>query len=185
MSGQRHEDRERSHENWVATLNEARSTCRQALMQASVDVSDPTKALWPAVRRGRMTQEHQTVAQCHAAVLDYAEHVEPYENRCSHIWTEAIRQPHEFPDGDELPVVLREIERWADMRYEESVGRTDELTGQQERTRLRRVHLPTGYARQTFRQLNRCVEFLKLGADIENRTFPTEEKDPGLQHDVD
>lgn len=158
-------DRERGHHDWVSSLNEARATCRQALMQASVDVSDPKRALWPAVPRRSMTQEHQTVAKCHAAVLDYAEHVEPFEYRCAGKWTEEIVPAHKFPDGDTLPVVLSELEEWADRRYEQRVGRKDELTGRKERTELRRVHLPTAYARQAFRQLNGCLEQLNLAAD--------------------
>lgn len=159
------DQRERSHADWVTSLNEARATCRQALMQASVDVSDPKRALWPAVPRKLMTQEHQTVAKCHAAVLDYAEHVEPFQYRCAGKWTEEIFRDHEFPDGDTLPVVLSEIEEWADRRYEQSVGRRDELTGAVRDTELRRVHLPTAYARGVYRQLNSCLEQLNMAAD--------------------
>lgn len=158
-------DQERAHTDWVASINDARATCRQALMQASVDVSDPHRALWPAVRRQQMTQEHQTVAQCHAAVLDYAEHVEPFKNRCAGKWTEQIDTDHEFPDGDTLPVVLAEIEDWADRRYEQRVGSKNELTGRKREQQIRRVHLPTAYARGAFRQLNTCLEQLKLAAD--------------------
>jgi hypothetical protein len=159
------DDREQAHRGWVASMDEAHATCRQALMQASVDVSDPTRALWPAVPRQHMTQEHQTVAKCHAAVLDYAEHIEPFENRCAHKWTEQIEPSHEFPDGDTLPVVLSEIEEWADRRYAERVGETHELTGRKETERYYRVHLPSAYARACFRQLNDCREILKLAAD--------------------
>lgn len=158
-------DQERAHADWIASLNDARATCRQALMQASVDVSDPTRALWPAVPRQQMTREHQTVAQCHAAVLDYAEHVEPFKYRCMGEWTESITTAHTFPDGTEMPVVLSEIEDWADRRYEERVGTKHELTGQLREQKLRRVHLPTAYARGAFRKLNKCLEQLKLSAD--------------------
>lgn len=159
------EQRERSHADWVTSLNEARATCRQALMQASVDVSDPKRALWPAVPRKLMTQEHQTVAKCHAAVLDYAEHVAPFEYRCAGKWTEAIVREHKFPDGDTLPVVLSELEAWADRRYEHQVGHKDELTGRKTETKIRRVHLPTAYSRQVYNQLNECLEQLNMAAD--------------------
>jgi hypothetical protein len=159
------DDRGQSHANWMSSMNEAHSTCRQTLMQASVDVSDPKRALWPAVPRSQMTQEHQTVAQCHAAVLDYAEHIEPFKNRCSRKWTEQIEPPHEFPDGETLPVVLSELETWADRRYEETVGDRHELTGRQKRQEYCRVHIPTAYVREAFRKLNDCREMLKLAAD--------------------
>lgn len=159
------DDQNTAHNGWIATLHEARATCRQALMQASVDVSDPKRALWPAVPRRAMTQEHQTVARCHAAVLDYAEHIEPFQYRCAGKWTESIRQPHQFPDGDELPVALSELEKWADRRYEETVGRRDELTGVKQDQRVRRVHIPTAYAREAYIQLNDCMEQLNLAAD--------------------
>jgi hypothetical protein len=159
------EDRDQSHANWMASMNEAHSTCRQVLMQASVDVSDPERALWPAVPRELMTQEHQTVAQCHAAVLDYAEHIEPFKNRCAGLWTEEIEPPHEFPEGETLPVVLKELEEWADRRYELQVGTRHELTGCSRDTEYRRVHIPTAYARECFRKLNDCRERLKLAAD--------------------
>lgn len=176
------DDRDIGHANWIQSLNEARSQCRQALMQASVDVSDPRRALWPAVPRQRMTREHQTVAQCHAAVLDYAEHVEPFRNRCAGFWTEQIEPDHEFPDGNTLPVNLKELEAWADRRYREQVGTTHELTGRAEDTKLRRVHLPTAYTRQAFRQLNKCLEQLQLSVQLENPTYNTKEDDPGLTH---
>jgi hypothetical protein len=176
------EDRDQSHANWMASMNEAHSTCRQVLMQASVDVSDPERALWPAVPRRQMTQEHQTVAQCHAAVLDYAQHIRPFRNRCSNKWTERIEQPHEFPEGDTLPVVLSELEQWADRRYKLKVGARHELTGRQEKTEYRRVHLPPAYARKCFIQIDECRERLKLAVDLENHTFDTENDDPGLTH---
>ncbi|RAW44090.1 hypothetical protein DQW50_16340 [Halorubrum sp. 48-1-W] len=159
------DQQERTHTNWIASMNDAFTTCRQVLMRASVDVSDPRRALWPAVPRSQMSREHQTVAQCHAAVLDYAEHIEPFRNRCSHAWTERIQPPHAFPDGSQLPVVLAELEEWADRRYEEPVGSKHELTGRKQDVELRRVHLPTEYARGAFRQLNKCREQLKLSAD--------------------
>jgi len=159
------EERERSHADWTTSLNEARATCRQALKQASVDVSDPTRALWPAVPGSLMTQEHQIAATCHAAVLDYAEHIQPFKYRCAGKWTEEIRSDHEFPDGDTLPVVLSEIEKWADRRYEHRVGSTHELTGKQRTQTVRRVHLPTAYARQVYIQLNDCMEQLNMAAD--------------------
>lgn len=159
------EDRDQSHANWMASMNEAHSTCRQVLMQASVDVSDPERALWPAVPRELMSQEHQTVAQCHAAVLDYAEHIEPFQNRCAGLWTEEIEPPHEFPEGETLQVVLSELEDWADRRYELQVGTRHELTGRSRDTEYRRVHIPTAYARECFRKLNDCRERLKLAAD--------------------
>jgi len=158
-------DRDQSHANWMASMSEAHATCRQTLMQASVDVSDPRRALWPAVPRRAMTQEHRTVAQCHAAVLDYAEHIEPFKNRCSMKWTEEIEPPHEFPNGETLPVVLSELEQWADRRYEQTVGKRHELTGRQRETEYQRVHIPTAIARECFRKLNACREMLKLAAD--------------------
>lgn len=173
---------ERAHADWIASLNDARTTCRQALMQASVDVSDPKRALWPAVPRSQMTTEHQTVAQCHAAVLDYCEHVEPFKHRCAGQWTEEIAPEHTFPDGDALPVVLSEIEAWADRRYTESVGGSHELTGRSTDQKLRRVHIPTAYARGAFRQLNKCLEQLQLSVELDNRNYDTKNNDPGLTH---
>jgi hypothetical protein len=172
-------DRDQSHANWMQSMNEAHTTCRQVLMQASVDVSDPRRALWPAVPRRFMTQEHQTVAQCHAAVLDYAEHIEPFKNRCADLWTKQIEPPHEFPDGETLPVVLSELERWADRRYALQVQTEHELTGQQQDNEFRRVHIPTAYARECFRKLNDCRERLKLTADP-----PTQEETVGGPEDA-
>ncbi|MDR9381767.1 MAG: hypothetical protein RI560_08890, partial [Natronomonas sp.] len=80
-------DKQQGHANWLQSLSEARNNCRQALMQATVDVSDPERALWPAVSRDEMTREHRTVARAHATVLDYVEHLEPYKNRCADLWT--------------------------------------------------------------------------------------------------
>jgi len=159
------EDKQIGHTNWLQSLGESRNTCRQALAQASVDVSDPKRALWPPVSRGNMTREHQTVARCHAAVLDYAEHVEPFANRCSDAWCREIAT-HEFPDGDTLSVALEEIEQWADRRYEIEKTSVHELTGRNSDTEYRRVHLPTTYARQCFRTLNECLEQLQLAADL-------------------
>ena len=158
-------EQSQGHANWIAALNDAQLSCRKTLKQASVDVSDPKRALWPAVPRSRMTQEHQTVAQCHAAVLDYAELVRPYKNRCAGKWTESIREPHEFADGSTLAVCLAEIEEWADRRYSERVGQTHELTGRKKDHRIRRVHIPTGYVRDLYNQLNDCRERLQLAAD--------------------
>lgn len=157
-------DQERGHANWMASMQDAHSTCRQALLQASVDVSDPMRALWPAVPRERMTQEHLTVAQCHAAVLDYAGHIKPFKNRCSMKWTQEVAQPYEFPDGETLDVVLKELDEWADRRYKQTVGKQHELTGRQKETEYRRVHLPTAYSRACFEQLNECRESLQLAA---------------------
>ena len=159
------EQRQRSHTDWVSSLHDARTRCRNALVQASVDVSDPGRALWPAVPREQMTREHQTVAKAHAWVLDYAEHVEPFRNRCSRVWTEDFEDPYQFRGGEELELALSELEEWADLRYEVSVGRRHELTGKSQRTEYRRVHLPSGAARSAFRQLNACLEKLNLAAD--------------------
>lgn len=176
------DDQQRAHQNWVASLYEARAKCRQAKNSASVDVSDPTRAIWPAVSRDNMTREHKTVAQFHAMVLDYAEHVRPFKNRCASYWTEQIAPPHQFDDGNTLPVVLSELHKWADRRYREPDGTTHELTGRTRTYRVRRVHLPTRYARMAMTQLDKCLERLKLSVDLENRTFNTEENDPGLTH---
>ena len=159
------EDKQIGHSNWLQSLGESRNTCRKALAQASVDVSDPQRALWPPVSRGGMTQEHRTVAQCHAAVLDYAEHVEPFANRCSDPWTREIATFH-FPDGDSLSISLEELEQWADRRYEIEEKTVDELTGTTTETEYRRVHLPTKYSRECFRALNECLENLELAADL-------------------
>jgi hypothetical protein len=129
-----------------------------------------------------MTQEHETVAKCHAAIFDYAEHVMPFKNRCSGKWTESVVSDHEFPDGDSLAVALSEIEHWADRRYKQRVGKTDELTGQKQDTQIKRVHIPYGYARKVYWQLNECLEKLGLAADLDNKTFDTKNDDPGLIH---
>jgi hypothetical protein len=176
------EEQAQGHANWLQSMSQARNNCRQALIQASVDVSDPTRALWPAVGRDNMTREHRTVAQAHAALLDYVEHIEPYSARCAGLWTAEIVPEHAFPDGDTLPVVLSELEEWADMRYEDASQQHGELNPRQTATEIKRVHLPTAYARAAFRQANKCLERLKLGVDIENRTAPVKEQDPGLQH---
>lgn len=176
------DDSERAHTNWVKSLNEAQLSCRKALKQETVDVSDSHRALWPAVPREQMTREHQTVAQCHAAVLDYAELIRPFKNRCADKWTESLFVEHQFPDDDTLPVVLSEIESWSDRLYTERVGEEHELTGRKKRHRLRRVHIPSSYSRAFYNQLNECRERLQLAAEIENRTYPTEQKDPGLTH---
>lgn len=160
------DDRQLTHNSWVQSLGEARNRCRQALLQSSVDVSNPYRALWPAVPRGRMNTEHQTVAQAHAAVLDYAEHVEPFQNRCSRLWTEEIVKPHEFPDGETLDVALAEIEDWADRRYVIETENKHELTGRSKDSEYRRVHLPTKYSRECYRQLNKCLEKLNLAAEL-------------------
>ena len=159
------EQRQRSHTDWVSSLHDARSRCRNALVQASVDVSDPDRALWPGVPREEMTREHQTVAKAHAWVLDYAEHVEPFQNRCPKKWTEDFDRPHEFPNGEQLELALCDIEEWSDIRYQIEVGDKHELTGNKQSTEYRRVHMPTGAARKAFRQLNACLEKLNLAAD--------------------
>jgi len=176
------DDTQRAHTNWVKSLNEAQLSCRKALKQETVDVSDSNRALWPAVPREAMTREHQTVAQCHAAVLDYAELIRPFKNRCAGKWTQELYHPHEFPDGDTLDIVLSEIESWSDRLYTERVGEEHELTGRKKQQKLRRVHIPSSYSRAFYNQLNDCRERLQLAADLENRTFPTEEEDPGLTH---
>lgn len=158
-------DQKVGHTNWLQSLSEARNTCRKALAQASVDVSDPTRALWPAVRRQRMTREHQTVAQCHAAVIDYWEHIEPFSARVAGHWSEDVVEPHEFPDGDTLAVSLHNLHEWADRRYEEQSFERDELTGTRKVDEYHRVHLPTSYSRAVFEHLNKCLEGLKLAAD--------------------
>ena len=159
------EEQQQAQHGWLASLHDARTRCRHAIVQASVDVSDPSRALWPALPPEHMTREQQTVAKAHARVLDYAEHVEPYEYRCAHLWTEDFTDPHTFPDGETLELALSEIEEWADLRYEIDVGGAHELTGSQKRTEYRRVYLPTAYSRMAFRQLNECLEKLKLAAD--------------------
>jgi hypothetical protein len=179
------DDQAQGNANWMQSMTQARNNCRQALMKASVDVSDPSRALWPAVPRDGMTREHETVAQTHAALLDYVEHIEPYSARCAGLWTVEVVDPHEFPSGETLPVVLSELEEWADMRYEEETSVGGELNPRKTETEIQRVHLPSAYARAAFNQANKCVERLKLGLDIENRTAPTRQQDPGLQHGDD
>jgi len=161
----RQEQQQISHTNWVQSLGEARNTCRKALARASVDVSDPERALWPAVPRSQMTREHKTVAKTHASVLDYAEHIEPYSERCIEPWTRQIAT-FEFPDGEELDICLSEIEQWADLRFEQKTTAKDELCGRKEDYEHRRVHLPTMYSRECFRLLNKCLGELHLAADL-------------------
>jgi len=178
------EERERSHRDWIESLHDARAHCRQALMQATVDVSDPERALWPAVPRSHMTREHQTVAQAHASLLDYAEHVEPFSNRCSHAWTVPFGGgDFALPEGERLPLALADIEEWADLRYALEVGGESELSGTQTQVVHRRVHVPIIHARQAFRQLNKCLDRLQLAVDLDNPVYPTEEEDGGLTHE--
>ncbi len=159
------EQQQISHTNWIQSLGEARNTCRRALAQASVDVSDPERALWPAVPRSKMTTEHKTVAKTHAAVLDYAEHVEPFSDRCIEPWTKQIAV-FEFPDREELDICLAEIEDWADLRFEEETTTKNELSGRKVEYEHQRVHIPTKYSRECFRLLNDCLGELKLAADL-------------------
>lgn len=176
------EDRERSHSDWIETLHDSRLRCRQALMNATVDVSHPERALWPTSPPHSMTQEHKTVARSHAAVLDYAEHVEPFSNRCSHLWTQALTGEYAFPDGETLPLALHELHRWADLKYDVATGGEHELEGEATEVEYYRVHIPTRYARLAHRQLNKCLDRLQLAVDLDNPTYNTKEDDPGLTH---
>jgi hypothetical protein len=161
----RRDNENRGRANWQQSMDDARNNCRQALMQAHMDVSDPAQALWPAVSREAMSNEHRAVAQAHASVLDYVEHIEPYSARCAGIWTKEIAEPYEFEDGSTLPVVLQKLDRWAGMRYVETVESGSELNPRAKSTEVKRVHLPAEHAHQAFKQANRCVKQLKLGAD--------------------
>lgn len=163
------EDRKFAHNSWLRSLEEARNRCRQAMLQSSVDVANPHRALWPHVGRSQMTTEHQTVAQAHAAVLDYAQHVAPFQNRCSMFWTEELVEPHEFPDGEKFDVALSEISEWADRRYVIESEESHELTGNSKTTEYRRVHIPVNYSRLYQEQLNKCLETLGLAAQLPER----------------
>jgi len=176
------EDRERSHSDWIETLHDSRLRCRQALMQSTIDVSNPEKALWPTKPPALMSDEHKTIAKSHAAILDYAEHVEPFKNRCSHLWTQSIHSDYVFPDGERLPIALADLHRWADLKYDLSTGGDHELKGESTDVKYYRVHIPTRYARLAHRQLNKCLDRLQLAVDLENPTFNTKEDDPGLTH---
>lgn len=166
-------DQQISHQNWVQSIGEARQSCRKSKVAASVNVSNPEQALWPPVAKHEMTAEHQAVAQFHAAVLDYCEHVEPFRHRLkiprgdaeTGLWEERLGV-HEFPDGDELAVRLGTLEEWADRRYETEETVVDELEGRTTKTAYKRVHLPTQFARLAFRQLNECLDQLQLAADL-------------------
>jgi len=164
------DDAQISHKNWVQSLGEARQSARKAKVQASVNVSNPHKALWPPVAKPQMTPEHQSVAQLHAAVLDYSEHVEPYSHRLDigddGLWSAKLGE-FEFPDGETLPVILGKLDEWADLRYEEETTTVGELEGHSTTTEHKRVYLPTAYARTVFRQLNQCLEEIDLAADLQ------------------
>ena len=179
------DDKRQGHANWLQSLSEARNQTRNALMQASVDVSDPERVLWPTVPREAMTREHEAVARLQATLLDYVEHLEPYAPRCGQLWVEDIVPPYEFDSGETLPVVLSEIERWADKRVAVEERTPSQLNPRARSTEEKRVHLPARYARETFRQANKCIERLQLGVEIENRTAGKEmirKHDPGIQH---
>jgi hypothetical protein len=155
-----------AHNQWVSTLGDAREKCRQAVARAEVQVSDHDRALWPTKTGSNMSNEQKVAAELHAHLLDFAEHVEPYQNECVKPWTEHLAT-HEFGDGDTLPICLDDIERWANRDYIETEWRQHELTGREKVTTRQRVYIPAQYGRELFRQINGCLENLGLAAQVE------------------
>jgi hypothetical protein len=125
-----------------------------------------------------MSGEQRSAAKAHAHLLDYAAHVEPYQNRCYGIWTEEVAgSPHEFDDGETLDVCLDSLPDWTNKLYEETTFETHELKGRQKKTERKRVLLPVKYADPLFRKLNTCLERLDLAAALEAPDHQTDNTD--------
>lgn len=155
------------HQAWVSSLSDARLGARKALLQASVKVADPEQVLWPHVGIDGMTPQHKAVVSAHAAVLDYADHVSPFHNRCSNYWTKQL-DSHELPEGETLDVALSELHNeWVDRLYEQTVTVEQPRRMAEEKTHIKRVHLPLSSSRTVYRALNKCLESIGLAAQVE------------------
>lgn len=161
-------DQSEAHAGWIRSLDGARTSCRESLAQATVNVADPTRAVWPLTAPTDMGYEQRAAAKAHAALTDYAAHVEPYRNRCFGIWTDEIdASPHEFFEGDTMDVCLDGLPEWTSKLYEVESWEKHELTGRSKETEKKRVLLPVRYVDPLYRKLNECLERLDLAAEIE------------------
>jgi len=165
-------DKEQSGQQWLLTLHQARNDCRQALRRASVEVGDPTRALWPLIRNPRdMSKAYRTAALLNAAVMDYHEHVEPFRGQLAdtEIWSTHLYRC-QLNDDETLKIQLGKLkEQWADRIIEDSVTVSGGAYGTKQETKQWRLFLPLEAARIVYEQLNEAVRTLKLAVDIEPR----------------
>lgn len=163
---------EQSGQQWLLTMHEARNDCRKALRRASVEISDPTRALWPLKQdRRKMSNAYRTAALLNAAVMDYHEHVEPLSGQLvdTDIWTEKLYEC-DINDDEVLRVKLGKLkEQWADRIISGDVVVDDGAYGRREIEKQWRLFLPLEAARLVYEQLNTAVRTLKLAVDIEPR----------------
>lgn len=127
----------------MTTLQKRRETCVENLQRARVDVADPGRALWPAVA-DRLRDDDQLAAEAlHVSLYQYIKSVERESAKDGGRWIEEVVPEHVFPDGATLAVTLQSIEKWNDIRYEDTDGT------------VQNVHLPVAYARELLRQVDR------------------------------
>jgi len=165
-------NKEQSGQQWLLTMHQARNDCRKALRRASVEIGDPTRALWPLKRdRPNMSKAYRTAAVLNASVLDYHEHVGPFRGQLADtdIWTEQLYQC-QISDDEKLRVRLGKLrEHWADEIVSHSITVPDGAYGKRSDNKQFRLFLPVEAARIVYEQLNEAVRTLKLAVDIEPR----------------
>ena len=159
-------DKKQGHNNWMTSLADAREGCREAVGQSELRAPDPSRTLWPQVDPKQASPSHKSVAKLHASVLDYAEHVSPYQDSCFQLWSEHL-DTHTLPDGETLDVSLSSIGDWKSQLYEIEEQTQHELTGSQTTTEVRRVYIAPKYGRVLYEQLDKCIEHLGLAAHLE------------------
>lgn len=180
---QQDQQKQQAHQQWIATLSDARKNCREALARGSVYIGDPERALWPVVSANQMSKAHQVAAQIHAAVLDYHEHVEPFQHelmsgrggigdtddRGATLWSERLHTVAitDEDDGTQHIRLGKLQEQWADHQVQISMTVNEGAYGQRQVSKPRRLLLPLSGARKCYRQLNRCVESLNLAVQID------------------
>lgn len=177
---QQDQQKAQAHQQWITTLSDARKNCREALARGSVYIGDPERALWPVEPANRMSKSHQVAAQIHAAVLDYHEHVEPFNyellsgrdgigksNSSSNLWSETLHTV-KLAEGETRRIRLGKLQdKWADKQESVSITIDEGAYGTRTEEIPKRLLMPLSGARKCYRQLNRCVESLNLAVQID------------------
>lgn len=158
-------DRSQAGRNWVTTLHESRTNCREKVAEAMVSVPEPTKVLWPVRQRSQMTGAQKAAIEGHVSVIDFADQVLPYRGERGldeEIWEKELVEVERL---EGLTVSLDTLDEW-EFQFMVNEKRTeDELYGESVEKERYRVLLPVTGMRACYRQLNKITKELGFAAD--------------------
>lgn len=170
------DDLDQAGRNWLSTLHEARTNCRERVANAMVAVPDPHQMHWPVCSRQQMKGAHQAAMEAHVSVIDFADQVSPYaeEDAIEDIWAEKLSTVSAKPAGEdgELEVSLADLDKWEFAFVERSLVTEDELYGRTNQTQTKRILLPIVAMRECYRQLNQVVKALGFAAEADAESLP-------------